>query len=495
MDVAPTPTKRSTFKRLYMTPIQDLPQIIAQSSRVTSGFEPLAMPIVGTNGPIQLVYEPSLPHSLIQSLDLYADAIQEDQLYQDILTMAEHWIDLAQMRVRKVKLRKEPSVLPAFHDIVVKPVQSLCEAIDLEVDYGEAPKVNNVIPDHAWLLDETPFALFEHKMPGVAAAHFPTIVNLAKRGTTVDLNVSSKGGLSIIAKLEYFSIYCLTMFLFVRVAQNEDTGKWQASISKIIPLNSEETPIIATVLALLLHAQPNQSALRYPPITIPAENTGESMSDIEEAAFGLDGANDQQSSLLSTTDPGPSQSTTFNPPNVTLYWEARHIPQIMLAALLDSINNLPLYWDLKPYSKVVFHPVRRPASSVWRTALPEEAVPRLLTHSMQEHHSTPPPSPPMTPFALRLYKAVGVGSVGTVYQGQFHGLGTNIIVKVLPTDAMDHELEIWRKLRDFAGISVPGLFGAYSLERKDGCGSTGALVQQYAGRSISSFDALNRQQR
>ncbi|KIO32352.1 hypothetical protein M407DRAFT_66763 [Tulasnella calospora MUT 4182] len=60
---------------------------------------------------------------------------------------------------------------------------------------------------------------------------------------------------------------------------------------------------------------------------------------------------------------------------------------------------------------------------------------------------------------------------------------------------MDHELEIWRKLRALAGICVPGLFGAYSIEGQDGCEDTGALVQQYAGKTLSSFDTLDDEQR
>ncbi|KAG8909691.1 hypothetical protein FRC01_006798, partial [Tulasnella sp. 417] len=63
-----------------------------------------------------------------------------------------------------------------------------------------------------------------------------------------------------------------------------------------------------------------------------------------------------------------------------------------------------------------------------------------------------------------------------------------IIVKILPTDRMDHELEIWRRLRGLAGVDVPGLFGAYSIEGKEGREDTGVLVQQYAGTSLSSFD-------
>ncbi|KIO32349.1 hypothetical protein M407DRAFT_108337 [Tulasnella calospora MUT 4182] len=70
-----------------------------------------------------------------------------------------------------------------------------------------------------------------------------------------------------------------------------------------------------------------------------------------------------------------------------------------------------------------------------------------------------------------------------------------LVAKILPTECMDHELEMWKKLCALAGICVPGLFGAYSLEGQNGCEPTGALVQQYAGKTLSSFDTLDDQQR
>lgn len=60
---------------------------------------------------------------------------------------------------------------------------------------------------------------------------------------------------------------------------------------------------------------------------------------------------------------------------------------------------------------------------------------------------------------------------------------------------MDYGLTIWRKLRELAGIFIPGLFGAYSLEGREGYQDTGALVQQYAGATVSSFDTLSHKQR
>ncbi|KAG8971893.1 hypothetical protein FRC05_010562 [Tulasnella sp. 425] len=101
----------------------------------------------------------------------------------------------------------------------------------------------------------------------------------------------------------------------------------------------------------------------------------------------------------------------------------------------------------------------------------------------------------MTPFMLRLSSEVGRGGTGSVYQGCFLDLPLQLVVKVLPADCMDRELESWRQLRHLAGNSIPGLFGAYAIEGKEGSADTGALVQQHGGSSLSSFDALTHSQR
>lgn len=150
---------------------------------------------------------------------------------------------------------------------------------------------------------------------------------------------------------------------------------------------------------------------------------------------------------------------------------------------------------MKHFSRETFRPIRREDSSLWGDSEAIEALPRLVLYSLRHHHVSPPPSPPMTPFVLELNSAVGDGAVGWVYQGHLLGLSLPVIVKILPTHHMDYGLTIWRKLRELAGIFIPGLFGAYSLEGREGYQDTGALVQQYAGATVSSFDTLSHKQR
>lgn len=146
---------------------------------------------------------------------------------------------------------------------------------------------------------------------------------------------------------------------------------------------------------------------------------------------------------------------------------------------------------MDPFSKSIQRPLRREDSLVWNNRPQVETIPRLVPHTPGDRDV----ATPMVPFVLFLTSSVGQGAVGSVYSGGFHDLSIPIIVKVLSKERMDHELEIWKRLRGLAGIGVPGLFGAYSVEGKEGYQDTGVLVEQCAGERLSSFDTLNQEQR
>ncbi|KAG8984846.1 hypothetical protein FRB90_005085, partial [Tulasnella sp. 427] len=134
-------------------------------------------------------------------------------------------------------------------------------------------------------------------------------------------------------------------------------------------------------------------------------------------------------------------------------------------------------------------------SGLWGTSAGSKNFPRLIHIASNNHDATPPPSPPMTPFALCLNSSMGRGAIGAVYQGQIIGLSTPIVVKILSPSAMDAELKIWRKLRPLSGIGIPGLFGAYLYGDDAEHGGTGALVQQNTGGTLSTFDRLSLAQK
>ncbi|KIO29591.1 hypothetical protein M407DRAFT_21327 [Tulasnella calospora MUT 4182] len=241
--------------------------------------------------------------------------------------------------------------------------------------------------------------------------------------------------------------------------------------------------------------------LEYQPVELnvatPSDVPNEEDEGLESGSPGLGPHNpdDQRGNTTSSSHFSGGKMLAPNLLAASEYWEPEEISELTLAALLNTTDGITLYWEMNQFSREIFRPIRRDDSSLWGDSLPIKGIPLLALYSARHHHFTPPPSPPMTPFVLALNSAVGDGAVGWVYQGRLLGLSIPLIVKILPTDCMDHELKIWRRLRDLAGICVPGLFGAYSLEGQEGREDTGALVQQYAGATLSSFDTLDHKQR
>ncbi|KAG9021576.1 hypothetical protein FS837_007166 [Tulasnella sp. UAMH 9824] len=485
-----THSKVAEFKTLYKTTIPNLPIIIPQSSN-NYPYTPPIMPELETYGLIELVHDPEIPVALINGLDQFTGTLQDSQLDNAHLARAKQRLEVATDDAGTTTIESEVSVLPYFDKTVATPVRFLCLALGLNVNYGDGPRVYNIIPDHAWNVEGEAIAIFEHKTPCVAEHHFPKIIDLAKDRTKLDLSKYSSNATSILSKLiltsiykklDYCAVHSGVSFIFIHIVRDSGTQ--------------------SVVLALILHSRKDNQALKYQALTVEVATTG-NVSSEQDAADSHAVASppeeyrssDPQGRSNPTNPPTNSQVLSLSSLTVSEYWEARELSEGELAALLNTMDGISLYWDMIPFTKRVFRPLRRKESSIWNKPLSVEATPRLLVHSPREHHFTPPPSPPMVPFLLCLNSAVGRGAVGSVYKGSFHDLSMPIIVKILPTNRMDHELEIWRRLRGLAGMGVPGLFGAYSIEGEKGKEDTGALLQQYAGTSLHSFDMLNLEQR
>ncbi|KAG8928061.1 hypothetical protein FRC01_006513 [Tulasnella sp. 417] len=490
--------KVAEFKALYKMTIPNLPTAIPRSTTHPQPYTPHVMPILDTHGPIELLHDPDIPVCLINGLDLFADGLRESQLDDVELTWARQLLKLVIDDDRTTKIGSEVSTFLHFNRIVATPVQYLCQALGLEANYADCSKGYNIGAHYAWFMGEEAIAIFEHKIPLVADLYFPQIVSLAKEKGTLDLSKCSDNAESILSKLimasiykglKYCAVHSLTSFIFIRIVWDYERQRYQARISDVIPLSSSTTPIIAVILALVLQSREENQALEYRSLGVEVPSNVSSEQDVTHTSPSQEGGG-------YTTDPPTStQMLDLSSMTVPEYWEARELSEGTLAALLNTTSGISLYWDMKPFSKSIYPLHRREDSSLWAEPLPVEAIPRLVAHSPDDRHFMPPSSPPMVPFVLRLNSAVGQGAVGSVYGGSFYDLSMPIIVKLLSTDHMEHELEIWRRLRDLAGVDVPGLFGAYSIEGKDGCKATGALVQQYAGTSISSFDILSLEQR
>ncbi|KAG8952935.1 hypothetical protein FRC04_003386 [Tulasnella sp. 424] len=492
--------KVDKFKKLYKTIICDLPAIIGQpSTSDNQKFTPAAMPNIDTNGPIELVLDSDTPTCLTNGLDAFVNGLDEDHLVADLLSKADLKVDYALEAVGDVTIRRETSVFLGFTLIVADPVRHFCRILGVDTYYSEGPRVQNLSPDYAWFVQDEPVMIFAEKTPAVFNLHSPQICSMARQRQTLDLAKASE---SILAKLilaslakdcKYCVLHSLTSFIVIRLVRDPGSGRYQVRISDVIPLTSSTTPIISLVLALILHSRQDDLGLEYQPLVLslatsnnPSFKQDEGPPPEPSTAEPHESTNRREDVLPRK----PARGQTLAPSRLALseYWEPKEISQATLAAMLNTKNHISLSWDMKPFSRDVFHPVRRNDSSLWADSPSSKDIPRLILDSPENHHEASPPSPSIIPFVLRLNSTAGDGAIGTAYQGHFLGLSLPIIVKILPADRMDHELEMWRALRNLAGIGVPDLFGAYSLEGQDGREDTGALVQQYAGATLESFD-------
>lgn len=318
---------------------------------------------------------------------------------------------------------------------------------------------------------------------------------------------------------KYCVLHSLASFIVIHLVQDTESGRPQARISDVIPLTSPATPIMPLVLDLVLHSRQDELALEYLPMesTVATSNdpSPEQNQDLHPES-STHGPHEPTEDVGSSNHPTGGQTLPPSPLALSEYWEPKEVSEATLATMLrtasqligppllvllsypflkSQTNGLSLCWEMKPYSRKVYRPVRHDDSSLWADPLPRKAIPYLIPHSQNYNHVTPPHLSSMTPFVLQLDSKVCYDDIGTRYQGHFRSLFLPITVKILPTYRMEPELKIWRKLRNLAGIEIPGLFGAYSIDEQEGRQDTGALVQQHAGAPLESFDGLSHEQR
>ncbi|KAG8952971.1 hypothetical protein FRC04_003423 [Tulasnella sp. 424] len=253
------------------------------------------------------------------------------------------------------------------------------------------------------------------------------------------------------------------------------------------------------IFALLLHARKDGQALKYK-ATESFASVSRSIKrewSVEEAVGTGSSrmAFERHNSAIGLNLPIGNQFDSAASASILEYWEPCEVAPETLAGLLKTMNGLSMYWAMKAFTEDIYRPLRRQDSSLWTQPVPSQEPPNFVFHIIEDLQATPPPSSPLAPFVLRLEDEIGRGAVGSAYRGFFPGVSVPIVVKILPVDCMDRELEIWRRLRHLAGITIPGLYGAYAIDNKTGRAPTGALVQQHAGSTLASFENLSSDQR
>ncbi|KAG9014294.1 hypothetical protein FRB90_005443 [Tulasnella sp. 427] len=503
-------SKATRLLRLCQATISSRPNIETQPSTQTWKYSPPAgaMPTFSFNPSVELVFDPTIPKALTGSLYRYLALLPEDRIDEVALSRAEALVRSTFPVTSEMDISNESTVLNVFAPVIMNPLKLVCRALGFTAVYKQGPRFKNLNPDHAWFANDKRICIFEHKSPTVLEFHTPEILNLAAQGETLDLEQPAHNGASIIAKavlpsladkLDFCVIHSGDSYIVVHLVPKTKNGRWQARISDAIPLISEDTPVLGLMVSLILHSRKDGEALRYQPLN--AKGLVSSILDSQQpfdasphaSVPGKDEPTGRQGASSSEDRFQGGRTAASGAPEFLEYWEPKDVLFATLKALLESMNTLSLQWDMEMFTNDIFRPMRRDDSTIWADLAVTHETPRLIQVATNHHGATPPPSPPMTPFILRLHSNISNSAIGTAFEGQFAGLSLPLVTKVLPAEAMDAEVEIWKKLRHLAGMSIPGLLGAYVLEKGDEV--TGALVQQHVGQAIASFNSLTSEQK
>ncbi|KAG8909341.1 hypothetical protein FRC00_010314, partial [Tulasnella sp. 408] len=506
-------TPLDTVKNMARSIVGRLPQIILTSSKSTHLYDPSPPLTQPENRYIRLCSDPNLPSMLLEALDAFLAGLSLEDLDLDELPGAFMDVASALNATRKKTLTDEASVQDCFRETVFKTVQAVCTVLKTDAQYETAPRLPNVQPDKAMLVNGEPVAIFEHKSPTVANVQFPEVIQLGIRQERLDLfqpahretsilsRVMATLALALISKgLEYSVLHSAESYIFLRIVRDSNQ-RWHMMISNIIRLTDPVTPVIPLILSLLLHSRKDGHALPSLSFEIPTTvaNDGQPTTAGSEPRQ----ASENGSSQPTTEDEYnvADQSTTSNDSSrlfksLKHYWIPEDLNKPTLADSLGTLDTIPVCWKLQPYSEDVWYPSRQKDSSIWAMPGALSAKNLITKHLASGEHHTPPPLPPIQAFLLELHSNVGEGANGWAFGGSITGLpDIRLVAKLVSANQVLNELEIWKKLRSLAGIKIPGLYGAYVFDNPHRNWDRGFLLQQDAGHSIASYEALCLEQK
>ncbi|KAG8893581.1 hypothetical protein FRC00_010331, partial [Tulasnella sp. 408] len=502
-------TPLDTVKNMARSIVDRLPQIILTSSKSNHRYDPSPPLTQPENRYVCLCFDPNLPSMLLEALDAFLASLSIEDLNLDELSGTVTDVASALNATRKKTLWDEASVQDCFRETVFKTVQAVCTVLETDAQYETAPKLPNVQPDKAILVSGEPVALFEHKSPTVANVYFPEVLQLGMRQERLDLlqpaeretSILSRLALALISKgLEYSVLHSAESYIFLRVVRDSNQ-RWHMMISNIIRLTDPVTPVIPLILSLLLHSRKDGHALPSLSFKIPTTVANDGQPTTASSDSRQTSENSSSQPATEDEDNGADQSTTSNDSSCVFkslkhYWIPEDLNKPTLADLLETLDTIPMCWKLRPYSEDVWYPSRQKDSSVWAMPGALSAKNLITKHLASGEHHTPSPLPPLQPFLLELNSNVGEGAKGWAFRGSITGRpDIQLVAKLVSANQVLHELELWKKLRSLAGIKIPGLYGAYVFDNPRRNWDRGFLLQQDAGHSIVSYEALCLEQK
>ncbi|KIO19996.1 hypothetical protein M407DRAFT_30354 [Tulasnella calospora MUT 4182] len=449
---------------------------------------------------IRMDYRSTIPRDLCNALEMYIDGLERESFDLDANELARQ-----SGYIHRVLRRSEMDVLfdiASAHDMfagtVFPTVRALAQLLGVKVSYETGPTFPNTATSRVLMVNGQPAVLVEHFSPGSAHVAFPEAIELGRQESLLDLRSPATGGPAIISKLylailsmglEYGVIHSGDCFVIFQVVQESNGGVSRCLISDTIKLSDSTTPIIQIILSLALRAQADGVALPRLGSGIVALvdkwSTRATSAEGDSADNGVAGKSD--------ADFGSSPEY---PRHNAGCWPLEVMDEPALMKVLETVGYLPVSWSLFPYSEDTLYPARQANSSVWATSSQKSSISGVAKRSSQSTPYVQDLANIALPLTFRMNSHVGKGSSGWVFGGHIAGLpNTPFVAKFLRVELMEKELLIWRKLRDLAGIKIPGLFGAYIFNESSEGNQRAILLQQDAGHALESFNLLDQKQK
>ncbi|KIO28084.1 hypothetical protein M407DRAFT_231344 [Tulasnella calospora MUT 4182] len=316
--------------------------------------------------PLQgVAWDPKLVPTLVQELNAYFTAKPQDLAAEAFPQAEKEIIRLSEYKPQPVRIVL--GVGDQYARQLSGPVELMARVLKTNTSYN-SPDQSTIIPNLVYEVDNRQALVVEYKSPRCGGKHFPSIVSQAKGGFDINLQGPIPGYKSIVAKLAFYIIrhdlqYGMvfdirsSIILYVHAVKNEPH---RCVVSDVTPIDSPDTPIIATILGILRCALPKPKITEIPQVKIPTATLDPAQEDPE--SFG-------------GPAPGPSLSDKqpISPAPVAS-WNPLNADQSLLAAVLLENAPLPstgLAATIRPTPTNVYVPPPTPPSFyAWRFRTP-----------------------------------------------------------------------------------------------------------------------------
>ncbi|KAG9017233.1 hypothetical protein FRB90_001292 [Tulasnella sp. 427] len=378
--------------------------------------------------------------------------------------------------------QSENAVVQAFSSTVLPLVDHLTRAFGIRSEL-ENVSSGPVRPDHLWKAGQaeneslTGVLVLEFKRNSVGRKHFKDLSQACEGGYLDHINLHSRsiGWKSMVAKIAWYlndtktasASFAILMdanqFIILQV-RHRTPAFIELGISRPNSVSNGRTPLVPIVTWMLVnHVRGGDGSDLGGGTAIVEGDAAEDSPDETGSPPENNPPDDPDNSEDCSDDSKDSSrgSWTYND------------------VIMHTLTQVAFRWSLTGYSKVVWIGSRLDDSTVWNPSFSSAG------HRRSKAACTLPPSPPPTPLEICVTRRI----TRYVFSAHWPPQNVPVVLKLAVTDAAQHELSIYQRLRHMAGTEIPGVHGVYSIEGSSI--SQAFIVEQDVGFTLSTFRELS----